>query len=243
MWFVKDKTIKGLRLFENLVDTHSHLLWGVDDGAKNEDATKDIISSIKELGIKRIFCTPHIMTNLQDNGTKHLTSHFNDKINSIYNDSGVELRLAAEYMLDESFLGRITKEQPLTYDGHHILIETSYLAKPLNFDTLVFEIMSNGYTPILAHPERYISFLSYNDYLELKHKGVKFQLNIISLAGIYGNEVKELAIKLLLAGLYDFIGTDIHSLRMVKIIEQIKISSKIKSKIEELINNNNTLWR
>lgn len=242
MWLFKDKTIVQLGLFEGLVDTHSHLLWGVDDGAKSAEITAEMIDSVKELGIKRMFCTPHIMTSLRGNNRESLTVHFNDKVLSAYKASGVDFRLAAEYMLDESFLKMITTEKPLTYDGTHILVETSYLAKPNNFNELIFETISGGYIPILAHPERYSGFLTDSDYLDLKDSGLKYQLNIISLAGVYGRQVKDTAEKLLLLGLYDFIGTDIHSPRMVKMIANIKISAKVRVRIEELVNNNNTLW-
>lgn len=243
MWFFSKKTVAELGILRGLTDIHSHLLWGVDDGAKSSESTLKMINLIKELGVKRIFCTPHIMSNLLSNSSDYLTQNFNEKISPISNDHGIEFRLAAEYMLDDSFLGRLHNEIPLTYDGLHILIELSYLYKPINFDEIMYDIVSSDYIPILAHPERYTSFISQDEYVALKKQGVKFQLNIISLSGIYGKDVKLQAEKMLLAGLYNFIGTDMHSSRMVKTIGNIKISSKIKTRILELVSNNNQLWK
>ena len=242
MWFSRAKTVKELGLLDGLVDTHSHLLWGVDDGATSAEASDRMVTELKKLGVKRVFCTPHIMSNLTKNSSANLTAHFNEKIARKYTHGDIEFRLAAEYMLDESFIDRLAGEKPLTYDGLHILVETSYLGRPINFDQMIFEIKSSGYYPILAHPERYVSFLSYNDFIELKQQGLKFQLNITSLAGVYGKEVKEIAKKLLLADLYDFIGTDIHSSRVVERIEKIVVDQKLIPIIKKLISNNNSLW-
>jgi protein-tyrosine phosphatase len=77
-----------------------------------------------------------------------------------------------------------------------------------------------GYQPILAHPERYTYYAkNFERFQNLKDRGCKLQLNLLSLTGHYGKEVKDLAIRLLDANLYDFVGTDTHN---VEHLEKLK---------------------
>ena len=75
--------------------------------------------------------------------------------------------------------------------------------------------MSEGIYPVLAHPERYF-YMTDKDYRKYKDMGVKFQLNLPSLTGSYGSEVRKKAEYLQKNGYYDYSGTDIHSLEYFK---------------------------
>jgi tyrosine-protein phosphatase YwqE len=80
--------------------------------------------------------------------------------------------------------------------------------------------MSNGYRPVLAHPERY-AYMNDEDYKQLKDMGVLFQLNFVSLTGLYGSSVRKRAEHLLKVSCYDLMGSDIHS--FVTHSQQLKI--------------------
>ena len=130
----------------------------------------------------------------------------------------VELDCAAEYYLDE-FLGRKLADgtEMLTFGGdkRYLLFETSYMNEPLNLYDIVFELSAQGYTPVLAHPERYTYFygrLAEIEKLRRDH-GVLLQLNLNSLAGYYSPAAKKVTEQLVDAGLVDFVGTDTHHLR------------------------------
>ena len=101
-----------------------------------------------------------------------------------------------------------------------MLFELPFMAEPPNLALAIFEMQTNGYKPILAHPERYGYW--YNDfekYQELKDKGVHLQLNILSLIGHYSPETKKIAEKLIDFNLISFLGTDCHNHGHINLIE------------------------
>ena len=104
-----------------------------------------------------------------------------------------------------------TKEEllPIGTKGNHLLVETSYFNAPMRLHETLRQIKSLGYHPLLAHPERYM-YMDEEEYIRLHQEGVKFQLNLPSICGGYGNTVKKRAQWLLKKGLYDVIGSDTH---------------------------------
>ena len=93
----------------------------------------------------------------------------------------------------------------------YLLVEMSYLFESLNINETLFNIQIKGYQPILAHPERYIYyFKDISRIKKLKEKGCLLQLNLLSISGYYGKEVKHLAQAFLEDNLYDFAGSDLH---------------------------------
>ena len=95
--------------------------------------------------------------------------------------------------------------------GDMLLVETSYFSPPMAFEDTLDEIRLKGLHPLLAHPERYV-YMGRRDYRRLKENGVRFQLNLMSLVGMYGDDAAEKASSLLLEGMYDFAGSDLHRL-------------------------------
>lgn len=229
-------------MFSGMVDTHSHLMWGVDDGSKSQEQTEQLIVLMKQMGYSAAFITPHVMANLVQNTFEALTEKFEKEVLPVADSMNFELRLSAEYMLDETFISKLKTEKLLSFDGKHILVESSTMAPPNNIEEFVFEILSNGYTPILAHPERY-SFWSNEQLGRFADMGCRFQLNILSLSDCYGKQVRARAEKMLDAGFYDFVGSDIHSVRMAKMVAQIEVQKNRLGKIDRLKSNNNTLLR
>ena len=116
-------------------------------------------------------------------------------------------------MLDNLFEERLAKNDllPLGKEGKHLLVETSYFNPPMGLNNILLRIKSKGYVPILAHPERYV-YMDESDYGHLKEMNVLFQLNLSSIVGGYGSEVKKKAEWLLKNGFYDLAGSDTHCL-------------------------------
>ena len=98
---------------------------------------------------------------------------------------------------------------PIGTKGNHLLVETSYFNPPMRLHETLRQIKAIGYHPLLAHPERYM-YMDEEEYIRLHQEGVKFQLNLPSICGGYGNTVKKRAQWLLKKGLYDVIGSDTH---------------------------------
>lgn len=154
----------------------------------------------------------------------------------------VEIRLAAEYMMNKEFLAKVQAKDIITYaDGEHVLVETSYFAPPVEMTEILYSLALNGYRPIIAHPERY-QYMTKRDYRTLKDKGYEFQLNFLALTGYYGDAVYERAIDLLDNNMYNFTGSDFHRLTTYeRALKHLKLNSKRTDKLLKLFENNSTI--
>ncbi len=208
--------------FEGLTDCHSHILPSVDDGIQSMEEALATLKYYEHLGMKKVVFTPHINVEFSCDKDLHVKQFSAIKLQ--YNGD-LELHLAAEYMLDSGFESQM--QEGLRYvSDKRVLVETSYIAAPYNFNELLYTLASQCDIPLIAHPERY-AYMNKDGYFNLKNYGCELQLNIMSLSGFYGENVKRKAIFLLENGMYDFVGTDIHSLsRFKNIVERIKITKK-----------------
>lgn len=109
-------------LFPDGMDMHTHILWGVDDGASCLKESLGIIRCLKAMGLKGAYCTPHIMARYPENTPDFLRRRFDQLLADTRNEH-FQLRLAAEYMLDNQFSEQLRRYTPLTYDGTHLLVE------------------------------------------------------------------------------------------------------------------------
>jgi len=209
--FCRKKTFKDCGFFNGLIDFHSHILPGVDDGIKVIEHSLQVLDYYERLGVNTVWCTPHVYEDLP-NKTDALKERF-EQLKAAYKGN-VRLMLAAEYMLDHEFATRLEAGDllPIGDDHDHLLVETSFFNGPENLGTLFEQILSKGFYPVLAHPERYI-YMERSDYKKWKNKNVKFQLNYTALAGFYGKEAQSKAAWMLENGMYDVCGSDIHNVR------------------------------
>ncbi len=238
MWFFQKK-IAIEPLLVDMVDIHSHLLYGVDDGAQHEEETVDIIKGYKSLGINRCYATPHILPNKFNNNEKTLSTVFEERLLPIAKKMDFSINLAAEYMICPTFIQRLRDgDKFLTIKDNYLLLELEQNSSFSDRTLAIFnEISKSGYIPILAHPERY-HFLNKEWFLALKNQNVHMQLNVLALAGIYGLEAKKSAEYYLEAGIYDYVGIDCHSSRDFKRVKDINTSKKGALCLSRLINNN-----
>ncbi|HIZ87886.1 MAG TPA: capsular biosynthesis protein [Candidatus Coprenecus pullistercoris] len=208
--FFKRRTILEAGLFHGLTDWHCHILPGVDDGFRSMDDSISALEQYAAHGVREVWLTPHVMEDVP-NTTAALQDRF-EELNTVWQGRGaLTLHLAAEYMLDSLFESRLWDRDllPLGSSGNHLLVETSYFNPPANLVSMLKAIQSAGYFPVLAHPERYM-YMDMEDYSALIGSGVRMQLNIPSLTGMYGPEVQKKAFALLRKGYYDIAGSDLH---------------------------------
>jgi protein-tyrosine phosphatase len=197
---------------DNHVDFHSHLLFGIDDGAQTPEDTLFLTKELIKAGVTHLITTPHIMSGVWEN-TPEIIENRLAEVHALYAENGikVKLRAAAEYLVDDNFTGLIEQKKLLTIKDNYVLVEMSYLNAPLHIYEILFELQLAGYIPVLAHPERYLFFHnSFENYAKLKNAGCLFQLNLLSAVGYYGKAVTKIAETLLQKGMIDFIGSDVH---------------------------------
>lgn len=198
-----------------MVDLHSHILYGVDDGCKTIDESIELIKKMLESGFNKIVLTPHYISNSDYNSSRkdNLEKFALLRQKVLDNNLNVQLYLGNEIFLDNNSL-KLLKEGVISSlaDTKYVLFEL-----PLNnqirwVNDLIYEIKYSGYIPVLAHPERYTYMQKNPDMLfELKREGVLFQGNFASVLGYYGSAAKKLFKKLVKKHYYDFLATDIHS--------------------------------
>lgn len=217
-------------------DMHSHILPGIDDGAPDVESSLALIDGLIRSGYERLIATPHIMSDHYANTPETILAALK-LLRAAMEERGytIPVEAAAEYMMDDHFENIITNGDILTFRGNHVLVETFFQSLPPNFQELLFQLRINNYRIVLAHPERYHYIDESLDFLEeLRDQGVLLQCNALSFTGYYGKREKMMAQKMLDAGLIDFIGTDLHHTRHLKMLEGNSISEKVIRKLEEL---------
>lgn len=216
--FFKSKPILKDLIPTGFVDIHSHLLFGIDDGAKTPDDTKFIIESMVNFGFGKAITTPHTTPYIWDN-TKEMILEKELEVKRVLpqETQALKLRVASEYLMDDSFSKRIKSERLLTLQDNYVLVEMSYINPPMQLFDILFELKSAGYEIVLAHPERYNFYHNNLDvFRKLKRAGCLFQLNLLSVTGYYGSKIAETAAYLLNSGFIDFVGSDIHHVNHIK---------------------------
>ncbi|WP_432710992.1 tyrosine-protein phosphatase [Pedobacter sp.] len=226
--FKKKILVKDLKWMG--VDIHSHLLPGIDDGSPDVGTSVRYIKALKELGITKFHCTPHILAEYYPNTPETINAALailKQALKAANVD--VEVTAAAEHMVDDTF--RVTDEL-LCLPGKHILVEMSYLSETPNIEQVIFDLQIKGYKVILAHPERYNFYhKSHDKFHRLKDMGVLFQMNLLSIVGYYGKEVKRTAEYLLEHQCYDLAGTDLHHDKHLEILSNSVLNGKIHEKL------------
>lgn len=202
-------------------DMHSHLIPGIDDGAKTIEDSLKLIKELHLLGYKKLITTPHIMSDRYKNTPQIILDGLNEVREAVKNEGiPVELHAAAEYYFDFDFEAKIEKSGLLTFGNNYVLFEVSSINPPQNLDQIVFKLQTSGYKPVLAHVERYPYW--YNDeqvYQKLKDAGVLLQLNIVSLTGYYSPQTKKAAERLIDSDMIDFLGTDCHNMHYIELLK------------------------
>lgn len=239
LFFSKKKpTLKDL-IPQNHIDIHSHLLPGIDDGAKNFSETLELTKSLQSFGISQIITTPHVIQNIWDNDSHKINQKASETIINLQNSQiNIPFTAAAEYLMDNSFAKLFQSEKLLTLKDNYVLVEMSYINPPMQLYSILFDLKVAGYIPVLAHPERYLFYhKNLSEYNKLKNAGCLFQLNLLATTGYYGAEITKTADYLLQKGMYDFVGSDTHHNKHILSFDQ-RIKIKDPNPLQEAIKNN-----
>lgn len=205
------------------VDMHSHLIPAIDDGSQNVESSLLMLRKLSELGYKKVITTPHIMKDFYPNSMENIRNGLIE-LNSELKKNNVDIlvEVAAEYYIDKHFEDLLESDEILCFGSkRYVLIELSFVSPAPNFESIVFTMLTKGYTPILAHPERYNYWAdNKNLYSHLKDIGCNLQVNIPSLLGYYGKNIKNTAYGIIKNEFCDFLGTDLHNLKHLSVLEE-----------------------
>lgn len=224
-------------------DMHSHIIPGIDDGAKTLTDSLNLAKRFELLGYKKLIATPHIMADYFRNTpvTIHKALALL-KEGLIQNNIDLDIEAAAEYYLDETFESKIEKKEVLSFgDPKYLLFELSYINAPHNLFEVIDKMQQAGYQPVLAHPERYPYYGNADDYEQIRASGCLLQLNTVSLAGYYGKSSKQAAEILIDNGYVDFLGSDMHHLRHADALKDCLFNDRLKKVLSQPQLLNNTL--
>ncbi|NJL11983.1 MAG: capsular biosynthesis protein [Microscillaceae bacterium] len=195
------------------VDVHSHLLPGIDDGARTLEESLGLLKGFWQMGYQKVITTPHIMGDFYRN-TPAIIRQKEEEVRKALLEAGIPIALeaAAEYYLDEWFIHLLEqRKEILTFGNKYLLFETGFANMPHQLFEVIFEMQTQGYQPILAHPERYVYLQENPNKLDkIVERGVGLQINLNSLNGFYGPTVKELAEKILASYPVKLLGSDCH---------------------------------
>lgn len=197
-----------------MIDIHSHILPGTDDGAGTFDDSIEILSDLSSNGVTDIIATPHFIKESQytspveDN--KALLCELVERLKE--EDISINVFLGNEIYIDEDIKGLIDAGQifPLN-GGEYLLVEFPLNDEFPNYEDYLSSLLADGYKVILAHPERYeIAQEDYSVLEDLYELGVLFQCNIGSIYGKYGKSAQKLLKRLAKDKKIFTFGTDTH---------------------------------
>jgi len=216
-------------------DMHSHLIPGIDDGAPDLATSIQLINGLLHLGFKKLITTPHVMQDMYPNKRDDILRQYELLKKELEAEGiNVEIKVAAEYFLDDNFKKILERKEPLLSFGDNlVLVEFSMASEPIDFRELLFEMQMGGYQPVIAHPERYIYHERNKEFFEdLKTAGYFFQLNIMALAGAYGKSINELAKYFIKHQYYELAGTDLHNLHQLDHLQNPSIAHGLKELLD-----------
>ncbi len=202
--------------FSDLIDLHSHILPGLDDGAPTVEVSLAMARAAVENGVTVLACTPHIMPGVWNNSGPQIRQAV-EALKAVLADNGVNLNLTtgADVHIAPNLVGAIRSGQVLTlHDTRYVLLELPHHIAPPRADTCFMQLLDAGYVPIFTHPER-LSWVQtrYNLIVRLFEAGVWMQITAGSLIGRFGKRAQLLSERMLRDGFVHILASDAHNLK------------------------------
>jgi len=194
-------------------DAHCHIVPGIDDGPKDDLGALAMARLLCEMGVQKVIATPHVISDIYPNSTATIMGAV-EKLQRLFSQSGlaIDVEAGAEYYAEAELLRRIERRDLLSFGAQkYVLFESPVERPPMNLEEIAFCLQSAGYTPLLAHVERY-RFLQrdLDTVAHLRQIGVRFQVNHPSFHLAKTSRRGEMARWLYIKGLVDVLGTDLH---------------------------------
>ncbi len=235
-----------------MIDIHTHLLNGVDDGSRDVIESLTSLKLAEEAGFTDIILTPHYIEGYYENDYTSTHPKIAELQQELYdNNILIKLHHGNEVYISEN-IGELIEKGVVSKlgDSKYLLFELPQRSRMLTLNNLVEDIKATGCIPVLAHPERYM-FVQHNpnELLPLIEKGVLMQSNYGSILGQYGKEAQKALVKMLKNNMVHFLGTDTHRTGFIyghfdkvereflKCISEEKFQELTTTNAEKILNN------
>ena len=195
-------------------DLHSHLLPGIDDGSHSLEESISLLREMSNCGVQEVVLTPHYIENSKYTCNNRDKKKLLEQLKKEVKDAGIDitLYLGNEVFFTSNFVELLEKKEISTiHNSKYLLFEFPMHEHYKGSGEAILKLISRGYVPILAHPERYKRFLEKPDLAEeYLRMGVLLQGNFASLFGKYGRGPKKLLKYYIKKGWISFLGSDTH---------------------------------
>lgn len=196
-----------------MIDIHNHILIDVDDGPKTKEDAIALLKQANDEGVTEIIATPHHLSPTFDNAYENVQQKLN-QLSELQEtkDLGIKLYPGQEIRISDQVLPQLRKGEAIGLNhSRYLLIEFPSRGVPHYANRLFFELQSEGYIPIIAHPERNKEISQNLDVLyNLINQGALAQLTSSSLQGIQGKKIQKISIQMIENNLVHFIASDAH---------------------------------
>ena len=201
-----------------MIDFHSHIIPEIDDGSRSIEETMLLIKEAQKAGFTTIISTSHYLPK-QYEYDEESRKKFLEVIQMGARNLGIDINLClgSEIYVSYDIVELLKEHKASTINGtNYVLFELPMQVEIPNLKNIIYNLLGNGYRPIIAHPERY-AYVKENpnwllEYLEL---GVLFQSNYASIIGLYGKEAQKTVKLLLKNNMIHFLGSDVHKSRTI----------------------------
>ncbi len=228
-----------------MIDLHSHILPNLDDGPRTMEDSIQMCRIGRQDGIETIVATPHILPGIYENDRSAILSKvsalnaalLNCELKTQSSELSLNILPGSDVHFSSDLLGRLQKKEIVTVNdqNRYLMIEFAFQGIPYQAEEVLFQLMTNGITPIISHPERNIEFGQRPQrYYGMVRMGCLGQVTAMSLTGEFGPGIKKIAEKLLAKRLIHIIASDAHSLngRPPVLSAGVKAAEKIVGKEE-----------
>lgn len=199
-----------------MIDLHSHILPGIDDGAVDLEASLAMARAWVADGVAVVACTPHILPGVYHNTGPEIRSAVT-KLQEELDARDIALRLVpgADNHVIPDFVAALRRGHLLPLaDSRYVLVEPPHVTAPPRLGDLLFGVTAAGFTPVVTHPERLTWIETHYDFIAgLADRGVWMQITAGALTGSFGRRAKYWGERMLCEGRAHILATDAHDMK------------------------------
>jgi len=199
----------------SFIDVHGHYAWNIDDGVETIEEAREVLKLANENRISAIVATPHVTPGVH---TKKDIDHFIQRIDDLRilaTEYNIDILDGCELLLNHDYQKALDQNLFIPIENTHYVLVEFDVRKDIGLEQEVeerlYDIQFKGYTPIIAHVERYfkgdLDIERINNFID---SGFIIQVNATSFLGYHGKHAKKIAYQLLDEGLIHIIATDTH---------------------------------